>query len=488
MERIFRSLLCLSFVFICITPAAKGQHLEDVNRRLEILERIWEIPSNDLVRQKASKSVDSLTFLMLTGQYSKAAQTIDAAIAEFQKNIPEKTTPTWSDSLDIKVSKSLINPCTETIQGTLRHTYRSNITAPVTARVRIRWTIDGKEMKSHMVAVPSDSIQFELVSPPNLAIAQIWCETMNEAKNISLANIDKKTVLMIPEGSHFNEKLLAKKNDISLLPNSISKSTWLHKFEEFNSLAANEKELPTHGEIQKLLGLVDVPVEKIKNGRWPEPTSGTDQVLALPMPAGKKIVRVRLPTKESCHSKNIPAVVALHGAGDNENKWIDGYNRLLSNHCQQRGWILICPRNGTEPDLLPLLAKWSGLSIKDVAMVGHSQGGSQSLAFCAKYPGELRGLVALGASGRVGSGEIYRTIPFFVGVGTEDLSFKACESMVEQIRNQGHNKLSFHRYENIGHAMTPLASKKDVLGFLDELFTSTKNEGAQEARPRKSMN
>ena len=136
MERMFRSLLCLSLVFICITPAAKGQHLEDVNRRLEILERIWEIPSNDLVRQKASKSVDSLTFLMLTGQYSKAAQTIDAAIAEFQKNIPEKTTPTWSDSLDIKVSKSLINPCTETIQGTLRHTYRSNITTPVTARVR----------------------------------------------------------------------------------------------------------------------------------------------------------------------------------------------------------------------------------------------------------------------------------------------------------------------------------------------------------------
>lgn len=466
--------ICLPFVLLLVAPVGKARDRSEVDRRLEILERLWDQSTNQQARQLTSKNADSLPFLMLTGQYGKAAQTIDAAISEFRKDMPGEPIPAWFESLELKVSKSLIDPGVESIRGTIRHSYTAGTSAPRDSRLRIRLVVDGKEMPPISIPVPMDSSCFELVAPARMATALVWCEPENAGPTCSPANMPQQRILLIPKLDGLKKDLLARKKSVLSLPDSIGKQTWLHRSEGLAALESTGKWTLTRDPLKDLADMIHTPLGKIRNGAWPEPAPGADQVLVLPLAKGNKTVRVRLPLRDTADSGAFPAVVALHGAGDDENRWIDGYNRQFSRHCLQRGWVMICPKDGLEPDLLTAVAGWSGLKINRIAVMGHSQGGSQALAFGAQHPAELQGIAVLGASGRVGDGKAYRKIPLFVGIGTEDFAFRACEMMLAQMRDQGQQKLTHHQHKKIGHVLIPIAARAELLEFLDEVLAVAK--------------
>lgn len=482
METALLNRICLLLLFFLLSPIAEAQSVKSVTRRMEILERLWDKSANRKTKEQTSKSVDSITFMMLTGQIGKAAQTIDTAICELQKESQGKQIPTWFASLDIKVTKLHINPKIESIQGIVHHSYGNRTTESQTNRIRIRWTVNENEMDPIIVPLPIGSFRFELFPPNKLATARIWCEPADGEPHNSFVEYPHASILINPERDSFTKLMLAKRKSVSELPDSVGKQTWLERCEDFLSFESQGKSAPSIDFINDLVKLPEIPLEKIRNGTWPDPIPGSDQVLVFPLAKGNKTVRIRMPKKFSYKYESISAIVALHGAGDDENRWIDGFNHYLSDHTSKRGWFLICPRNGFEPDLLPSIEKWAGLKINKFAIIGHSQGGSQALAFGAMYPDKILALAALGASGRIGNGDSYQKLPIFIGIGTEDLALKPCESMVQVMKDDEKEELFYHTYKNIGHVIGPMASKSDLLDFLDGVFTNKHKNGVPKAR------
>lgn len=461
---------------------AEAQTVDGVARRMKMLEHFWDGSTNKKTKEESSRAVDAVTFQMLTGQIGKASQTIDAAILELQKDFQGEVIPEWFANLDIKVSKMHINPGLESIQGIVYHAYARHVSPSQPSRIRIRWEVNGKEMDPVDVRLPMDSFRFELFPPNMVATARVWCEPEGAKKDSPLAVYPQANILINPQKDIFTQLLLKKRASVLELPASVGKNTWLARCDELLSFEAQGKRTPSTGFINELIKLPDIPLNDIKNGIWPEPTPGSDQLLVFPLGKGNMPVRIRLPKKISSDCECILAIVALHGAGDDENKWIDGFGHFLSAHCEKRGWAMICPRGGYEPDLLPLVKKWMALKTVKIAIIGHSQGGSQALAFGANHPDKVLGLAALGASGRIGNGEEYHKLPVFIGVGTDDLAIRPCELMVQAMRDHEKRNLYFLTYKNIGHVMVPLASKNGLLDFLDGALGNKHENGVPGAR------
>jgi predicted esterase len=163
-----------------------------------------------------------------------------------------------------------------------------------------------------------------------------------------------------------------------------------------------------------------------------------------------------------------PLLVALHGAGNSESQFVIGHASQFVTRCSQNGWILACPRNGIATDLQTQLDSWLGVTSGPMALIGHSQGAAQALAFAAKKPGNVRAVVALGGSGRIGDGADYQKINFFLGIGSQDVAVKAVSNLAAQLRTIAPSKVEFLNYEGIGHLLIVVAAMDDTFKFLEK--------------------
>lgn len=475
---------------LLITLPSQGQEIPDVARRLEALGHWWVRTTDDESKGRASKAVDPVTFLVLTGQMGKAAQTIDKAILDLMRTRHKEMGEHWFGGLDIGLEKSLVDPNIETIKGKVFHAYPPGPGEPSSthARFRIRWSIDGKELEPVAISFPKTSAHFELRPPETASMARIWLEPAESGAMGPWPFPPEKRILLVPGWRGIKAGLLARKAAVQAQPDSIAKLTWLHRVKDLNAFNDGISALPSGQNLATFADWVSKSPNAFHAGKWPLPVDGCDQTLVVPLASGSKTVRILLPPRDRRDQERRMVVVALHGAGDDENTWPDLYLRKLSLHCKNRGWVLVCPRGAHDPDLLPALEKWSGLKFNGSVILGHSQGGSLALSFAARHPAGLLGLASLGASGRVGEGDDYNRIPVFVGMGENDSSLGAAKSMVEAMRGQGQRSVAFRQYGKAGHILAPFASIPDVLLFLDEAFGARDRPDAHGgARRGKSM-
>jgi poly(hydroxyalkanoate) depolymerase family esterase len=154
--------------------------------------------------------------------------------------------------------------------------------------------------------------------------------------------------------------------------------------------------------------------------------------------------RVYVPKTYSA-SRPSPLVVALHGLGQTEDSWMDGYQRQLPALAEKYGYILVSPLGYrvdgfygynygndaasrrkqalSEQDVMQVLARMRQHYKIDEAriyLMGHSMGAIGTWALAAKYPDIWAALGAIAGTGSAQSVSNMKHIPQFVVHGDAD--------------------------------------------------------------------
>lgn len=440
----------------------QAQDDPDFQRRLSNLESLWEKAPDPSKRRKASSLADSTMFMRLTGQHGNAAKALDIAIATLDSRIDGRNSPNWHDALDLKVADRFVDPSIDTIRCSILMAYMPEPPPPPGSTATVTWEVNQRPMPDVLVTLKGKRTNFELKPPAGLSTITISLATEATDSGAKLVRKTSATVQSVPNWTSTKARMTAMRKEVMKIPDGLGKLTWIHRMD---TALSGPDAWP--GGWQQALSLPDIDISDIEKNHWPSPVMGTDQVLVFPGGKGGRIIRVRLPAKSAEAENNPCALVALHGLGDTEDSWIEGYGGKLAKHCDDRKWILVSPRNGWDADLKPMLEKWCGQAWGRTGLVGFSKGGSQAMACVAERPADWTAIVTIGASGRTGSGEAYRNLPMFLGIGIDDPAHASCVSMVKRMLDDGQRRLHFHQADNTGHLMGPVAILPRALDFLD---------------------
>lgn len=176
--------------------------------------------------------------------------------------------------------------------------------------------------------------------------------------------------------------------------------------------------------------------------------------------------RLYVPTTYSAATP-MPVIVALHGLGQTEDSFFDGYSRALPRLAEQHGYLLVAPLGyrvdggygwgvGAAPtdraarhraemselDVMESLAQVRALYNVDpdrVYLMGHSLGAIGTWKMAARFPGEWAAIGAFSGQGVPSTMSRMAHIPAFVVHGDDDptVGVGGSRAMVEAMKVQG---------------------------------------------------
>ena len=173
--------------------------------------------------------------------------------------------------------------------------------------------------------------------------------------------------------------------------------------------------------------------------------------------------RVYVP-KAYTASRPVPLVVALHGLGQSEDSWMDGYQRQLPALAEKHGYIVVSPLGYrvdgfygysygndaasrrkqalSEQDVMQVLARMRQhyrIDETRIYLMGHSMGAIGTWALAAKYPEIWAALGPIAGTGNPQSVSNMKQIPQFVVHGDADPTVPVAGSrnMVAQMKALG---------------------------------------------------
>ncbi len=180
----------------------------------------------------------------------------------------------------------------------------------------------------------------------------------------------------------------------------------------------------------------------------------------LLVPAGEIMpYRVFVPGSYQ-QNKAMPLIIALHGAGGNEDGFMDGYDRILPREAEKRGYLVATPMGfrvdggygspilggragaNSEKDVMEVLARMRAaynVDPKRIYIMGHSMGGIGSWHLAAKYPDLWAAIGSFAGMGFPASEASMKHIPQFVVHGDNDNTVNVSRSraMVAEMQKLG---------------------------------------------------
>lgn len=145
-------------------------------------------------------------------------------------------------------------------------------------------------------------------------------------------------------------------------------------------------------------------IEAAESGRNPYRRTG-DIWRVLKMPNGLVPMRVYVPP-QARRGNAMPVVIALHGAGADENMFLEGYGAgTLRTLADSLGLVVLSPLTtafvreaGTLDSALALLARSTNIDRERVYIIGHSMGGAAALRLGVESRERIRAIVVLAGS------------------------------------------------------------------------------------------
>jgi poly(3-hydroxybutyrate) depolymerase len=225
----------------------------------------------------------------------------------------------------------------------------------------------------------------------------------------------------------------------------------------------------------------------LKEGRNPIPETRGHLRLAYRSSFDGKLVpyRVYVPTTYD-RSKAYPMITMLHGAGGDENNFMDRYDGLWPKLAEQRGYIVVAVNgrgpvsgyakaNGAEQDVLDVTAlvqKHYNIDPARVYMAGHSMGSAGTWAIGLEYRDRFAALApiagtrmnpALEAALKAG-----RRMPIIIVAGVKDalVPVAGCREVAEKAKALGH-EVKYLEYPDGDHISVVASSVKDIFDFFD---------------------
>ncbi|MFN3329959.1 MAG: hypothetical protein ACK419_03425, partial [Pyrinomonadaceae bacterium] len=196
-------------------------------------------------------------------------------------------------------------------------------------------------------------------------------------------------------------------------------------------------------------------------------------LIAIPLSDGVQVSRVFLP-KDYNKAKALPLVIALHGAGGSENLFFESYgNGKIVKLCQDRGWILIAPRNfGFKAvkmqEFIESLSEIYKIDKSKIFLIGHSLGSIQALTIASERAELFRAIALVSAGGNFKSDEKLKNLPIFIATGTADFSFRNSKLLQERMLQAGFTNVKFVAYEDVEHLTAVQFSLNEIFDFFDK--------------------
>lgn len=209
--------------------------------------------------------------------------------------------------------------------------------------------------------------------------------------------------------------------------------------------------------------------------------------LTLAQPTGQ--VRVRLFAPETVvRGEPLPLVIALHGAGGSENMFFDAYgNGKLVELCRRRGWMAVAPAATffglglSVQKIVEEIDSFYPVDRTQVLLVGHSMGAGHAIRAAEILNTQPRAVAALGGGGRLRQPERLRSLPVFVGVGSEDFLLEQAKALAAALRAAGADPVEFREYPHVEHLGIVQIALDDVFAFFDRRISAA--HSAQAALP-----
>jgi len=181
------------------------------------------------------------------------------------------------------------------------------------------------------------------------------------------------------------------------------------------------------------LELAEELAEALVTGKDPLCDRSGDMRLAYTSPADGELVPFRILVPDPFDPGGMyPLVLALHGAGGNENSFMDGFDRRYAQNAQRHGYIAVAV-NGRGPyggyrgksgqdvtDVLDLVQRVYPIDKTRTYLTGHSMGAGGTVRIGFGNADRFAALAPIAGFGDVSHMAKAKAMPLFIGAGDRD--------------------------------------------------------------------
>lgn len=448
---IFASIANLAF-------AQKENQRYEVGRRLIAFEVDFDQIKEPKTLKVVCERLKPITFLFFSGQLDQCAKALDLARWNCKNQGEPSGLRAFADSLSITPSQKIVAMEEKFIECEIASVYAVKGKEVLNGRLFFR-QVDANEVL-------------------NLKLLSI--EQLPQKVSINTQGLKEGEYQLVMELNSEGKVLASHKVLISLVKD---KAQLINSVDE----AELKKDIPLwKASKQNLTNLLndllkgkrfegDIPVKRITESvRFLEKgleavngEKGSEYLIAFPGKLTPLPARIFIPA--SAKTRKVPLVVALHGAGGTENMFFEAYGAgLVKKLCNDRGWMLLAPRNGIAIENLQLVINELPVDPERVIFIGHSMGAGQALSFAVNHPKEVTALGLMGGAGAVGKNQSLGIMQVFVGIGSEDFVRASVVNFVKEATKQPKNNLILKEYESIEHSTICQICMPEMFDFFSE--------------------
>jgi poly(3-hydroxybutyrate) depolymerase len=185
-------------------------------------------------------------------------------------------------------------------------------------------------------------------------------------------------------------------------------------------------------------------------------------------------------------SKKYPLIMLLHGAGGDENNFLDRYQGMWSKLAEERGYIIAAANgrgpvsgylkeNGAEQDVMDVIAlieKNYNVDSTREYLAGHSMGGGGTWRLGFEYRNRFAALAPIAGTrpspaidSALASG---RKVPMIVVCGAKDalVAVAGCRRVADKLKSSGYDA-KYLEYPEGDHLSVAVTSIKDIFDWFD---------------------
>lgn len=466
----------LTVLFFCLLLAASVRAQADrfeLGQRMRACETAWETQYNNETRRTAVNHLKQAVQYFFALKLSEAAREMD--VARLALRWPNEPTPfaRWAESLFVKLDARLIDASEESLPFTLGIAYASTDgIQPREPQLRLT-LLRGKQVVGQPFTLTIQRLPLNEKLPLKKLVEADYTLRSEILLNGKLLASSEQTLSVAPKLTSRLERLAQSANALKSISTDAETARSLQKMlEQLAQKQAPETNFPA----ARLLAEAEALVQRTALGL---PFYGQRQAgqfwLTLTLPSSTVPVRLLVPAAIQS-GKNLPLIIALHGAGGSENLFFDGYGAgKLINLAEPRGWLVVAPRgtSGFTPqrasEIIDALAKLYPVDRQRVFLMGHSMGAAQAIATAQATPGRFAAVVALGGGGFVKETDVMADLPFLVAIGKEDFAYPNARKLAYELKKAGTKSVRFKEYADIEHMLIVQEALPDVFAYFDEI-------------------
>ena len=233
------------------------------------------------------------------------------------------------------------------------------------------------------------------------------------------------------------------------------------------------------------LGAAEKSADALDAGRDPLAGRRGDLHLAHSSAAMQRLSPFRLYVPSRFQpDETYPLVVGLHGAGSNENAYMDFYEGSFRRNAEQRGYIAVSPLGqgpyggfwesdggGREVmEVISLVQKAYPVNKKRLYLTGHSMGGGGTIHLGFNHPDRFAALAPVaGFFGRTAQLGKARKMPLLIAQGETDRVVKAerARALYQAAQQLGMPNVKYLELPGVGHFRIAQLVMNDVFDWFD---------------------